>query len=122
MSIVSIKQKKILTFSFSYSDVKDRAVLKVVHLNNINNKSQSSSNETSTYVPFTSRPTLTSEITYQQLSRLSRIPSTTSKNDSIEDKSSSSSSSRSLSEPRRRMNNHESTNSNLTRTKKKEEE
>jgi len=133
MSIVPIN-------SFSYSDVKDRSVLKVVQLNNnTNNKSQislkqSESDEVSIYVPFTSRPTLASEITYQRLSRLGRLPSTTSvpstssRNGSVEDKSISStsdnsqtssntSSSRSLSEPRRRLVNNEtttSTNSNLT--------
>jgi len=133
MSIVPIN-------SFSYSDVKDRSVLKVVQLNNnTNNKSQislkqSESDEVSIYVPFTSRPTLASEITYQRLSRLGRLPSTTSvpstssRNGSVEDKSISStsdnsqtssntSSSRSLSEPRRRIVNNEtttSTNSNLT--------
>jgi hypothetical protein len=143
MSIVNIN-------SFSYSDVKDRSVLKVVHLNNNNNNNnnktqvafkQPESDEISIYVPFTSRPTLASEITYQRLSRLGRVPSTTSvpstasRNGSIEDKSTSStpdssqtssntSSSRSLSEPRRRIGNNEtatsivnnqpSANSNLT--------
>lgn len=107
--------------------------------NNNNNKTQVSfkqpeSDEASIYVPFTSRPTLASEITYQRLSRLGRVPSTTSvpstssRNGSVEDKSTSStsdnsqtssstsSSSRSLSEPRRRTGNNEtaSTNSNLT--------
>ena len=122
------------------SDVKDRSVLKVIHLNTTtnNNKSQVSfkqpeSDDISIYVPFTSRPTLASEITYQRLSRLGRVPSTTSvpstssRNGSVEDKSTSSasdssqassntSSSRSLSEPRRRAGNHEtiSTNSSLT--------
>ncbi|CAF0721604.1 unnamed protein product [Rotaria sordida] len=129
------------------SDVKDRSVLKVVQLNNNhnnNNKTQVSfkqpkSDDISIYVPFTSRPTLASEITYQRLSRLGRMPSTTSipstssRNGSIEDKSTSStsanpqissntSSSRSLSEPRRRsatkettstINNQTSTNPNL---------
>jgi len=125
MSIVPIN-------SFSYSDVKDRSVLKVVQLNNnTNNKNQislkqSESDEVSIYVPFTSRPTLASEITYQRLSRLGRVPSTTSvpstssRNGSVEDKSTSSapanpqtssniSSSRSLSEPRRRIINNETT-------------
>ena len=132
MSIVTIN-------SFSYSDVKDRSVLKVVQLTTTtttNNKPQVSfkrpeSDEISIYVPFTSRPTLASEITYQRLSRLGRVPSTTSvpltssRNGSIEDKStssvpanpqissntssSSSSSSRSLSEPRRRIGNNETT-------------
>ncbi|CAF3922726.1 unnamed protein product, partial [Adineta steineri] len=120
------------------SDVKDRAVLKVVHFintttnnnNNHNTKPQVSFkepelDEVSVYVPFTSRPTLASEITYQRLSRLGRVPSTTSvvptsRNGSMDDKSissvsansqmsSSSSSSRSLSEPRRRINNNETT-------------
>jgi hypothetical protein len=91
--------------------------------------------EISIYVPFTSRPTLASEITYQRLSRIGRVPSTTSvssRNGSVEEKSTSSApanpqtstnttSSRSLSEPRRRVgnnettpivNNHTSTNSN----------
>ncbi|CAF2931540.1 unnamed protein product [Rotaria sp. Silwood2] len=127
------------------SDVKDRSVLKVVQLNNNNNNKtqvsfkQPESDDISIYVPFTSRPTLASEITYQRLSRLGRMPSTTSipstssRNESNEDKSTSSipahpqissntSSSRSLSEPRRRsatkettsiVNNQTSTNSNL---------
>ncbi len=121
------------------SDVKDRSVLKVVHLTTTNtNKSQVSlkqpeSDEVSIYVPFTSRPTLASEITYQRLSRLGRVPSTasvpstSSRNGSMDEKSISSnsdhsqtssntSSSRSLSEPRRRTGNNEtatSTNSNL---------
>ena len=118
---------------FSYSDVKDRSVLKVIQLsnnnnNNNNNKTQVSfkqpeSDDIPMYVPFTSRPTLASEITYQRLSRLGRMPSATSvplassKNVSIEDKSTPllsssssfnpqiSSSNRSLSEPRRRIDN-----------------
>ena len=80
------------------------------------------SDELSMYVPFTSRPSLASEITYQRLSRLGRVPSTTSvpsRNESTEDahgsiastntsssssstSTNSTSSSRSLSEPRRR--------------------
>jgi hypothetical protein len=127
MSIVTIN------IVFISSDVKDRSVLKVVHLNNKNHVSfkQPESDDVSMYVPFTSRPTLASEITYQRLSRLGRVPSTTSvpsRNGSIDDKSTSStpdssqttsssntSSSRSLSEPRRRIGHHEttSTNSNL---------
>lgn len=145
MSIVTINKFMCFFFALSsYSDVKDRSVLKVVHLSNINNnKSQVSfkqpeSEEVSIYVPFTSRPTLASEITYQRLSRLGRVPSTTSvpstssRNGSVEEKSTSSisdnsqtssntSSSRSLSEPRRRTGNNETTttttvptNSNLT--------
>jgi hypothetical protein len=125
MSIVTINY-------YSYSDVKDRSVLKVVQLNNNNtNKTQvplkqTESDEISIYVPFTSRPTLASEITYQRLSRIGRVPSTTSvpsassRNGSVEDKSTSSapanpqtssniSSSRSLSEPRRRIINSETT-------------
>ncbi|UJR35465.1 hypothetical protein I4U23_028221 [Adineta vaga] len=114
-------------------DVKDRSVLKVVQLHNNNNNNskpqvsfkEPESDELSIYVPFTSRPTLASEITYQRLSRLGRMPSTTSvlstsRNGSIEDKSSSSvltnsqissnsTSSRSLSEPRRRINNNDTT-------------
>lgn len=144
---------------FTYSDVKDRSVLKVVQFNNNNSSNNNTKNNTNTntkaqvtfkepesddlsvYVPFTSRPTLASEITYQRLSRLGRmtsaasIPSTSSRNGSIEDKStlssqtdiqtsSNSSSSRSLSEPRRRLgvkettsnaNDQTSTNANLTR-------
>ncbi|CAM2716065.1 unnamed protein product [Rotaria socialis] len=139
------------------SDVKDRSVLKVVQLNNPNNNNynnnntkaqvtfkQPESDDMSIYVPFTSRPTLASEITYQRLSRLGRMPSTTSipstssRNGSMEDKSISSastnpqtssitSSSRSLSEPRRRLATKEiasnandqtsSTNVNLTTPK-----
>ena len=101
------------------------------HTTNNNNKTQVSfkqpeSDEISIYVPFTSRPTLASEITYQRLSRLGRVPSTTSvpstssRNNSLEDKSTAStpanpqtssntSSSRSLSEPRRRIINNETT-------------
>lgn len=117
--------------------MKDRSVLKVVHLTSINNnKSQVSSKQSETddgsmYVPFTSRPGLASEITYQRLSRLGRLPSTTSvpstasRNGSIEEKSSPStsetsqtssnhSSSRSLSEPRRRSVHQTPTNSNLS--------
>ena len=107
--------------------------------NNNPNKSQVTFKQTelddvSLYVPFTSRPTLASDITYQRLSRIGRVPSTTSvpstssRNGSIDDKSISSnsdhsqtssntSSSRSLSEPRRRINNNNettSTNTNLT--------
>ena len=116
-----------------YSDVKDRSVLKVVHLNNKNHVSfkQPESDDISMYVPFTSRPTLASEITYQRLSRLGRVPSTASvpsRNGSIDEKSTSSTtdssqasstssntSSRSLSEPRRRTEQREtaSNNSNL---------
>ena len=91
----------------------------------LNHKSQVSLKEAevddaSMYVPFTSRPILASEITYQRLSRLGRVPSTTSvpsRNESVEDKpvsstpisssSISSSSSRSLSEPRRRSSHHD---------------
>ncbi|CAF0863809.1 unnamed protein product [Adineta ricciae] len=118
------------------SDVKDRSVLKVVQLNNNHNNNnhhpkpqvsfkEPESDEISIYVPFTSRPTLASEITYQRLSRLGRMPSTTSvlstaRSGSIEDKSTSyvsansqissnSTSSRSLSEPRRRISNNDTT-------------
>lgn len=119
--------------------MKDRSVLKVVHLsnNNTTNKNQvalkpSETDDGSMYVPFTSRPGLASEITYQRLSRLGRLPSTTSvpstasRNGSIEEKSSPSctsdnsqtssnhSSSRSLSEPRRRSIHQTPANSNLT--------
>jgi hypothetical protein len=72
--------------SYSSSDVKDRSVLKVVQLNtmmtstctNATNKSHvplksSEHDESSMYVPFTSRPILASEITYQRLSRLGRV-------------------------------------------------
>ena len=116
--------------NFGFSDVKDRSVLKVVQLSN-NIKTQVSfkqpeSDEISIYVPFTSRPALASEITYQRLSRLGRVPSTTSvpsRNESIEEKPTSSAmtnsqtssittSSRSLSEPRRRIVNHEPTPNN----------
>lgn len=112
--------------------MKDRSVLKVVHLsNNTNSKVSFKECETddgSMYVPFTSRPGLASEITYQRLSRLGRVPSTTSvpsRSDSIEEKSTAStpdnpqtssnhSSSRSLSEPRRRIAHQTPTNSHLT--------
>ena len=115
--------------------MKDRSVLKVVHLsNNTNSKvsfKECEADDGSMYVPFTSRPGLASEITYQRLSRLGRVPSTTSvpstasRNDSIEEKStastpdnsqttSSHSSSRSLSEPRRRIAHQTPTNSHLT--------
>ena len=102
---------------FSSSDVKDRSVLKVIHLYNKQvSFQQPESNNIPIYIPFTSRPALASEITYQRLSRLGRMPSATSvpfvtsKNVSIEDKSTLSSinpqissNNRSLSEPRRRI-------------------
>lgn len=110
-------------------DVKDRSVLKVVHLiNNTNVKVSIKEIETddgNMYVPFTSRPGLASEITYQRLSRLGRVPSATLKNDSSEEKSTASTpdnpptilnhcSSRSLSEPRRRITHQTPANSHLT--------
>ncbi|CAF1021943.1 unnamed protein product [Didymodactylos carnosus] len=74
------------------------------------------------YVPFTSRPILASEITYQRLSRLGRVPSSTSiiglqttngtRNSMDENKntksdlSTTTTNSRSLSEPRRRIQNN----------------
>lgn len=113
------------------SDVKDRSVLKVIHLNSINNTSsqilakQEDSSDSSIYIPYSSRPALASDITYQRLSRMGRVPSNTSvstnspRNESMDEKSmmpipviSSTSlmttSSRSLSEPRRRLAPNES--------------
>lgn len=138
---MSAKMSIVPLTSRSPSDVKDRSVLKVVQLNNStaassnhpqqqqqHSKPQVSfkepeSDEISLYVPFTSRPTLASEITYQRLSRLGRMPSTTSvlttsRNGSVDEKSTSTaftnpqmsvstSSSRSLSEPRRRSSHND---------------
>lgn len=113
-----------------FSDVKDRSVLKVVHLNSKTTSSQTlakqeDSLDASVYIPYTSRPILASEITYQRLSRMGRVPSSTSvstnsaRNESSDEKSMMSApvnsstslmstSSRSLSEPRRRLAPNES--------------
>ena len=102
----------------------------MVHLNSKTTSSQTlakqeDSLDSSVYIPYASRPILASEITYQRLSRMGRVPSSTSvstnspRNESSDEKSMMSApvnsstslmstSSRSLSEPRRRLAPNES--------------